>query len=37
MAIEEIRRLSHQLVAPTLEDTSLVQALSQLLSNMRAV
>jgi len=37
MAIEEIRRLSHQLVAPSLEDTSLVQALSQLLSNMRAV
>lgn len=36
-AIEEIRRLSHQLVAPSLEDTNLVQALSQLISNMRAV
>lgn len=36
-AIEEIRRLSHRLVAPSLGDISLVQALSQLLSNMRLV
>jgi two-component system, NarL family, sensor histidine kinase UhpB len=36
-AIDEIRRLSHRLVAPSLSETSLVQALSQLLTNMRVV
>jgi two-component system, NarL family, sensor histidine kinase UhpB len=36
-AIDEIRRLSHRLVAPSLGDTSLVQAISQLLANMRVV
>jgi two-component system, NarL family, sensor histidine kinase UhpB len=33
-AIDEIRRLSHRLVAPSLEDISLVQAFSQLVTNM---
>lgn len=36
-AIDEIRRLSHRLVAPALTDVGLVQAISQLLSNMRTV
>jgi two-component system sensor histidine kinase UhpB len=36
-AIEEIRKLSHRLVAPSLGDISLVQAISQLLTNMRVV
>lgn len=34
-AIDEIRHLSHRLVAPSLGDISLVQAISQLISNMR--
>jgi two-component system, NarL family, sensor histidine kinase UhpB len=36
-AIDEIRRLSHRLVAPSLGDVSLVQAITQLLTNMRVV
>ena len=36
MAIEEIRHLSHRLVAPSLGDISLVQAISQLLEIGRA-
>jgi DNA-binding NarL/FixJ family response regulator/two-component sensor histidine kinase len=35
--IDEIRLLSHKLVAPSLENTSLVQAISQLAANMCAV
>jgi two-component system sensor histidine kinase UhpB len=34
-AIEEIRHLSHRLVAPSLGDISLVQAISQLIGNIR--
>jgi two-component system sensor histidine kinase UhpB len=34
-AIDEIRHLSHQLVAPSLGDITLVQAISQLIGNMR--
>jgi PAS domain S-box-containing protein len=33
-AIDEIRHLSHRLVAPSLGDITLVQAISQLISNM---
>lgn len=33
-AIEEIRHLSHRLVAPSLADISLVQVISQLITNM---
>jgi two-component system sensor histidine kinase UhpB len=36
-AIEEIRHLSHRLVAPSLTETNLTQAISQLLMNMRMV
>lgn len=34
-AIDEIRHLSHRLVAPSLGDISLVQAISQLIANVR--